>query len=296
VCFDNPFCRQGLARELTTEEHARKTVRELVRAKVDAVKVTVDNTNPPVQVPVLPDAIVAALVEETHRSGRRILGHVSDAAAIGRLADLGVDEFVHMPSIPSSAEASSLAARLVARKVFVTTTVSNFDAYRNTTGAERLVFGVPYSSQLRGVFEAMLATARVFADSGARLVVGTDWGDVEDDRFTGEARLDDPRLMPGARTLHEMALLRRAGLSPSAILIAATRHGAEALGILDQVGTIAEGKVADLVVLDGDPVQDLRVLDRPVAVLQAGRVVHGKLPDPSRSSEGMPGAPGHRHR
>jgi imidazolonepropionase-like amidohydrolase len=76
-----------------------------------------------------------------------------------------------------------------------------------------------------------------------------------------------------------MELLGRAGLSASTILTAATRNAAEALGMLDRVGTIAEGNFADLVLLDGNPLQDLQVLQRPVAVLQGGRVVHGAFPE-----------------
>jgi imidazolonepropionase-like amidohydrolase len=74
-----------------------------------------------------------------------------------------------------------------------------------------------------------------------------------------------------------MELLHGAGLSTSAVLTAATRNAAEALGIIDSVGTIAQGKLADLVILDGDPLQNLGVLQRPVAVVQGGRVVHGAL-------------------
>jgi imidazolonepropionase-like amidohydrolase len=72
-----------------------------------------------------------------------------------------------------------------------------------------------------------------------------------------------------------MELLRRAGLSTAAILAAATRSAAEVLGISDKVGTIAEGKLADLVVLDGDLLQDFSTLRRTVAVLKSGRVVNG---------------------
>ena len=69
-------------------------------------------------------------------------------------------------------------------------------------------------------------------------------------------------------------------MSTSVILTAATRNAAEALGIIDNVGTIAVGRVADLVVLDGDLIQDFSALDRTVAVLKGGRVVHGALPEP----------------
>ncbi len=49
--------------------------------------------------------------------------------------------------------------------------------------------------------------------------------------------------------------------------------------IIDKVGAIAEGKLADLVVLDGDFLQDFSALHRTVAVLKGGRVVHGTLPE-----------------
>jgi imidazolonepropionase-like amidohydrolase len=81
-------------------------------------------------------------------------------------------------------------------------------------------------------------------------------------------------------TLHELELLHRAGLSASAILTAATRHAAEALGIIDHVGTIAVGKMGDLVILDGDLIQDFSALHRTVAVLKGGRIVHGAFPEP----------------
>ena len=73
-------------------------MRELARAKVDAVKVVVDDLF--AKVPALSDEVVAALVDETHRSGLRIIAHVSvakDVATANRLIELGVDEFVHLP-------------------------------------------------------------------------------------------------------------------------------------------------------------------------------------------------------
>jgi imidazolonepropionase-like amidohydrolase len=276
VCQNNPFCRQTVAREVENEEQARQAVRELARAKVDAVKVVVDDVF--AKVPPLSDALVAALVDETHRNGLRIIAHVSvtdDVSTAKRLAELGLDEFAHLPinlrNLPGLNEVSQIAAALAGRKVPVTTTLSDGDAYTDTTGAERAGFGAPYTPRMRQGFERLLNIVRVFADAGVTLVVGTDW-------VNGPAKVDDPRLLPGAKTLHEMELLRRAGLSPTMVLTAATRNAAEALGIMDKVGAIAEGKLADLVILDGDPLQDFSALHKTVAVLKGGRVAYGSLP------------------
>jgi len=187
---------------------------------------------------------------------------------------MSLDEFVHVPTIRTPSERSSLAAVLAGRKMTVTATLSIWDAYKERTGREGFIFGGPYGPASRQAFEAAVETTKVFADAGVKLVVGTDSCACA----TDDVRFDDARVLPGALTLHEMELLRRAGLSTSAVLAAATRSAAEALGIIDKVGTLTEGKLADLVILDGDPLQDFTALRRTVAVLKGGRVVSGALP------------------
>ncbi len=189
--------------------------------------------------------------------------------------ELGLDEFAHPPlaqgaDLSGSVEASELAAPLAKRSIPVTTTLSIADAFRDANGSERAMTGGPYTSATRERFERRSNTVRRFSEAGVKLVVGTDWA-------PPYSALGDPRLLPGATTLHEMELLRRAGLSTQAILMAATRNAAEALGILDKVGTIAEGKFADLVVLDADLLQDFSALQRTVAVLKGGGIAHGAL-------------------
>jgi len=283
-------------RAIESEEQARQVVRELSRAKVDAVKLVVDDFYG--KVPALSDAVISALVDETHRTGLRVVAHVSvtkDVDIARRLIELGVDEFAHLfvsnrrgghfalapineLTLPNPAEVSQIAGLLVARNIPVTTTVSNGDGYRDTTGVERIQFGgsPPYTPAMRQRLEWALNTVREFADAGVKLVLGTD---AVGPPPSNSVVREDPRLQPGARTLHEMELLHRAGLPTPAILTAATRNAAEALRIIDKVGTIAEGKLADLVILDGDFLQDFSALHRTVAVLKGGRVVHGTLPE-----------------
>jgi imidazolonepropionase-like amidohydrolase len=80
--------------------------------------------------------------------------------------------------------------------------------------------------------------------------------------------LSDPGALHG-----ELELLVEAGLPPMDALAAATRHAAEALGLGHRIGTIAEGRIADFVVLDADPLQDIRNTRRIRKVIQGGRVV-----------------------
>jgi imidazolonepropionase-like amidohydrolase len=94
--------------------------------------------------------------------------------------------------------------------------------------------------------------------AGATILAGTD------------RDLSDPDALHG-----ELELLVKAGLSPKLALAAATRDAADALGMEDRIGTIAEGRIADFVVLGANPLEDIRNLREIRKVIQGGRVVHG---------------------
>jgi imidazolonepropionase-like amidohydrolase len=73
------------------------------------------------------------------------------------------------------------------------------------------------------------------------------------------------------------------GFSPLEVLTCATRNGAKILGRLHEIGTIEAGKLADLLIVEGDPLQDIRVLEdrsRFIAVIQNGLVRAGQLATP----------------
>lgn len=71
----------------------------------------------------------------------------------------------------------------------------------------------------------------------------------------------------------ELLHWRAAGLSPQQIIEASTRGGARALGLDAELGTVEAGKVADLLVVHGDPLADLGALARPLLVVHEGQVV-----------------------
>jgi imidazolonepropionase-like amidohydrolase len=83
----------------------------------------------------------------------------------------------------------------------------------------------------------------------------------------------------GRRHFEVMEGLQEAGMAPNEILIAATRHGAEAYGLADSLGTVQSGKLADLLVLDADPTVDIRHLQRIHTLFKSGqRVDRSALP------------------
>jgi hypothetical protein len=82
----------------------------------------------------------------------------------------------------------------------------------------------------------------------------------------------NPYCFPGFSLHDELALLVEAGLTPMEALQAATRNAARYLGLADELGTIARGKRADLVLLDADPLADVKNTTKIRAVVQDGRL------------------------
>ena len=113
----------------------------------------------------------------------------------------------------------------------------------------------------RALLAKRLQQAEAMRRAGVRVLTGTD------------APLRNSP--PGFGLLEEMTLLARGGMSPMEVLKAATIEPARYLGMLDSAGTVAPGKVADLVVLDANPLVDIRHMRRITAVVANGRVFAG---------------------
>jgi imidazolonepropionase-like amidohydrolase len=90
--------------------------------------------------------------------------------------------------------------------------------------------------------------------------------------LTTGSDLASPWVIPGVALHQELALLVSAGIAPAEVLRMATRNGADALGLLGESGTVEAGKRADLVVLDADPLRDIRNTRRIRYVVLGGRI------------------------
>jgi imidazolonepropionase-like amidohydrolase len=105
---------------------------------------------------------------------------------------------------------------------------------------------------VRGRLESCMAAAKRFYDRGVPLVVGSDaanWDAV-------------PYQFFGSSTLRELELLVEAGVPAKDVIVAATRTPARLLGLASEIGAIEVGQRADLVVVEGDPLADMRALRR----------------------------------
>ena len=110
------------------------------------------------------------------------------------------------------------------------------------------------------VLDLHLEATRRFHALGGTLAVGNDFGGI-------------PHVAQGMPLL-EMQLLRAAGLTPMDVIVAATLNSARVCGQSSSLGSLEAGKLADIIVVDGDPLSDLTAMDRVVAVVKGGEVAY----------------------
>ena len=257
----------GMYREADGPEEVRKAVREQLRRGADFVKVmmtgarTVELEDPgPAQ---MTRAEIAALVEETHRLGYLVAAHAEGLPGTEMAIEEGVDTVEHGMYLHQRPELLDQMAG--AGQVLVPTLscfygvagIADPDQRMGTDGDR------PWSPMLVELAKYNLEqadrTLRAARSAGVRIALGHDWH-------------------PAWNSAIEIVRMVHHGLSAHESLVAATAVAGQALGLGDHVGTVEQGKLADLVVVDGDPLQDPRLLlnrDRIWLVIQLGSPVAG---------------------
>jgi pyrroloquinoline quinone biosynthesis protein B len=239
VCGENAYCAERVAFQVTDPSTARGHVRELAAAGVDGIKIFVDNAGNE-----LDEADFEAIVEEAEAHDLPVMLHAHWVDGMLAGVESGADRLVHTPG--DRALADGPTARLLRdRNVAIATTAS----FTSPQFAQAL--GFEYSAAER--HELILQNIRYLVDEGVTVAFGSDSPD---------------RLRP----IVEIEELARV-LSPAEILATLTRDAAAFVNLSDEIGTLEAGKVADILMVDGDPLADVTDLARVAVVIQGGRVV-----------------------
>jgi imidazolonepropionase-like amidohydrolase len=260
-------------RAITPETDIAKAVADAKATGATGIKIYAD----------LPAGLVSKISAEAHRQGLKVWSHATifpakpyDAVAagvdalshsaylvwegVGRVpesyrARLGAD----YESVPVRSDAiTSLLGRMKEKGTILDATLFVFN---NFTVAAQPPPGV---RDVRLLVDWSFEVTRRARELGVRVAAGTD-------SMGGPGRDALPNLHKELQLL-----VMKCGFTPLEAITAATRTGAETLGIADSYGTIARGKIADMVVLSGDPSKDIRNTMRIVYVIKGG-MLH-KLP------------------
>lgn len=260
---------ENTTRWVNSPAAARAAVRQVAAYRPDFIKAftdgwrysnAADNSS-------MDEETLAALVDESHRHGLKVVSHTVMVKRGKAAARAGVDVIVHsLLDGPADAE---LVELMRANGTFYAPTLAVYLPARvDGSGRE----GSPaVLAQRERNFAHALANVRTLHEAGIPVVVGTDAG------MTGTPH--------GESTHRELELLVQAGLAPAEALRAGTAVAARALG-MDDRGTIEVGKRADLLLVAGRPWEQVGDIRRIERVYVGGRQVHGpgtRLPAGNRA-------------
>jgi imidazolonepropionase-like amidohydrolase len=240
---------------IASDAEARAAVRILKHVGVDAIKVH----------RALSRESYFALADEAKKLSIPFVGHIPQAVTAQEASDAGQASFEHTETLfdggsPLKREdAPVLFARFVQNRNTFTPTLVN---YRGSTepaniDPEMLRKHPDLPAGRKKFFNLFLELVGVMNHTGVTLLAGSDFG--------------SKWIVPGSSLHEELALLVEAGLTPVQALQAATRSPAQFLGV--DAGTVEAGKAADLVLLDANPIDDIRNTRRIHAVILRGKLV-----------------------
>ncbi|MDA1127315.1 MAG: amidohydrolase family protein [Chloroflexi bacterium] len=248
-------------------EAVRTMVRSLIKQGADFIKIAASGGSTSTSDPYRAAYSVAELttiVEEAHNRDRPVLAHCRCTEAINSALDAGVDAILHCSFYDSDGSYrfdQRTAERLAASEIWLNPTMGLGQANRDRLikiKDERLLTPDEEDRLERSTVSGgnSLAQFSALVKAGVKLVGGSDcgWSYYPFGDFQGE-----------------IMSLHAAGLSRLEAIYAGTRSPAAALGIMDSIGTVEPGKEADLLVVNGDPSQDLEHLRDVAAVFKGGR-------------------------
>jgi imidazolonepropionase-like amidohydrolase len=221
-------------------EEAGAIERRNIAQGADLLKLFTGSIVEPGQVLPMSVANAHAAVDVAHARGQLAFCHPSNLAGVRVAMESGVDVLAHAPSYAAGVDAA-LLGEVVARHMSMVPTLKMFGTTVTTDPAYLL---------------PIYAEVRKFHELGGQLLVGTDVG-----------------YMTDYRTEDEFRALAASGLGANDILRMLTTAPAERFGVAGEKGTIAPGKLADLVVLSADPAQDVTNFARVQTTIRSGKVI-----------------------
>lgn len=261
----------GYNYEVATADESRAGVADLVERGADVIKVYLYaspwNDQP---IPAFDEERLEAIVDEAHTRGVLVRAHITDVSVLEMALVAGIDVVDHVPWLSPTEEevAGILASGDPIQELSDMLVASGLETLwgsmveTETVLVPTLERGIAakFSTDQPGsaVIELYLDSVRQFHQAGGQIALGTDFN----------INIGMARGIPIA----ELQLLLDVGLTPMEVIETATRHAAYVCGHQDEIGTLEPGKLGDLIVIPGNPLQDIDALSQISLVIKDGIV------------------------
>jgi imidazolonepropionase-like amidohydrolase len=259
---DPPSPDGPLTVKIQGPEDARQAVRAAFQAGADCIKILVNGP------PLMPREVVQAIVEEAHRSGKKVAAHAVGEQATRIAARAGVDSIEHayahfQQAVGIAALPDDVLAIMAEKHIFLVPTDATLDLVMAVRRDDPPQDRPRIEEELRQYLEADATRLRRAFQAGVPIAAGSD--SYTYNSLSGKTR--------GQTSFNVLQAYAEAGVPPLEIIRAATVNAAELLGRPD-LGAIEANKLADIIAVPGDPLKDISPLLHVRFVMKGGRVVY----------------------
>jgi imidazolonepropionase-like amidohydrolase len=221
-------------------EDARKKTNELLDAGADIIKIALDSgASFNRKIPKLSLEEARAIVEIAHKRGTIVSAHVLMCQDLEFALDAGVDDIAHMVI---DTPPDGLIERMIDQGVYWVPTLELWHGVRQNLG------------------EAAIDNLGRFVKAGGKVALGTDY-----EGYNSRFDLGMP--------IREIRWMKKAGMTPLQIIVAATKNASFVCNLTNEIGTLEKGRIADILIVRGDPLEDIEALLDPRMVIHNGQII-----------------------
>src|SRR5580765_1140286 len=233
-------------------DHVQQKVREIIKYGADVIKICATGgvlskgDDPRASQYTLEE--MKAIVADAHRLGRKVAAHAHGAQGIAWASEAGVDSIEHGSYIDDAG-----IGILKKNGTYLVPTQYLSDWMRENA----VKIGLPpmYAVKMKEVTSISRQNIKKAFNAGVKIAFGT-----------------DAAVYPHGLNAHEFAVYVQIGMAPLQAIQTATVNAADLLGWTDLIGTLEQGKFADVIAVNGDPLKDVTLLQSPVMVMKGGTV------------------------
>lgn len=249
----NRYIIKNAVRQIADANIAREEVRRLAEGGVDCIKAIysdIDPMNITHKVPKLSLNVLEAIADEAHQHQLKLMVHTGSPKEAMDSVKAGADSIEHglLPGGDSTEFDDELVKIMLDRETYFVPTLATAWVYKDT---------------YPDIFPNLKKAVKKLNDSKVNIAAGTDSG--------------TPGVVIGKGLHKELALMVEAGMSPIEAIMAGTRNAAENIGKGNEIGTIEKGKLADLIIISGNPLEDIATTRDIKMVIKDGTIMLNQL-------------------
>lgn len=241
---------------ITSVEDAKIKTQKLIDKGADVIKISVETgitfwqQDP---LPKLSEEEIKAIINTAHANNIKVAAHITHSIDLDIFITNGGDEIGHM--VIDENLSDDLINQMVENDVYWGPTLELWK-YVQLAFSDKPGFNY-YPNAVNNL--------KRFVRAGGKVALGSDYG--------GFGQFEFQMGMP----MLEIEGMLEAEMTPMQIIVASTKNAAYVCNMEDKIGTIEKGKIADILVVDGDPLMDIQSLNKPLLVIHNGEIINNKL-------------------